>query len=343
MARSTRKWERLLTGKSDDPWSNIMPSPSGPRLSGRLVAESRPWEIFRALDHLGRRILFLVHNRASTSGVTLPKIAGLDVEARVRSEDDKGILSVTLENADNADIFTRFTDDIIETVAAAGDEVTAVQSFVGRTWKWHDLLKGGRKPTLSREVQLGLIGELWTLLNIIAPSRGLDTAVMGWRGSQRAPKDFELSDLCIECKARGAASRNKVRITSEHQLDDVSGHRVILLVHTFASSSKEDVGTLDLHEIVMQVRSAITSNAPQASNAFEAALEDAGHDDTHEYEVLVLHRAFDAYHVRDGFPRIVPGAFPDGPVEVAYDLPLADLSAFHMSERDFNDRLAGKD
>lgn len=332
-----------MTGKSDDPWADIPASPPGPRLNGRLVAESRPWEIFRALDHLGRRILFLVHARAATSGIALPKIAGLDVEARVRSEDDKGILSVTLENADDADIFTRFTDDIIETVAAASNEVTAVQSFVGRTWKWHALLKGGRKPTLSREVQLGLIGELWTLLNIIAPSRGLATAITGWRGSQRAPKDFELSDLCIECKARGAASRNKVRITSEHQLDDVSGHQVILLVHTLASTSKEDVGALDLHKIVGQVRSAITSDAPHASKAFETALEETGYDDTHEYDVIVLHRAFDAYRVRDGFPRIVPGVFPDGPIEVAYDLPLADLSPFHLSERDFNGLLAGKE
>lgn len=330
-----------LTGKSNDPWSDIPPSPPGPRLNGRLVAESRPWEIFRALDHLGRRILFLVHGRASFSGIALPKIAGIEVAARVRSEDDKGILSVTLENADDADIFTRFSDDIIETVSAAPDEVSAVQSFVGRTWKWHALLKGARKPTLSREVQLGLIGELWTLLYVIAPSRGLSTAVMGWRGSQRAPKDFELSDLCIECKARGAASRNKVRISSEHQLDDVTGHRVILLVHTFASASREDVGALDVHEAVERLRSAIISDAPHASKAFETALEETGYDDTHEYDMIVLHRACEAYHVRDGFPRIVPGVFPKGPIEVAYDLPLSELHAFRMSDNDFGVLLEG--
>ena len=331
-----------MTGKSNDPWSDIPASPSGPRLNGRLVAESRPWELFRALDHLGRRILFLVHARAAASGIVLPKLAGLDVESRVRSEDDKGILSVILENADDADIFTRLTDDIIETVAAARDEVTAVQSFIGRTWKWHALLKGGKKPTLSREVQLGLIGELWTLLNILAPSRGLASAVVSWRGSQRAPKDFELSDLCIECKARGAASRNKVRITSEHQLDDVPGHQLILLVHTFAFVGEDDVGALDLHEIVGQVRSAIASDAPHASKVFEVALEDAGHDDTHEYEVIVLHKAFDAYNVQSGFPRIIPGAFPEGPIEVTYDLPLAELSGFHIIESDFYARLGGE-
>lgn len=332
---------RLLTGKIEDPWSDIPTSPAGSKLNGRLVAESRPWEIFRAIDHLGRRTLFFVHSPASASGIALPKIAGLDVAARVRSEDNKGFLSVTLENADDADIFTRFSDDIIETVAEARDEVTAVQSFVGRTWKWHALLKGARKATLSREAQLGLIGELWTLLNVIAPARGLTTAVEGWRGSQGAPKDFELSDLCIECKARGAASRNKIRITSEHQLADVPGHEIYLLVHVFASAGADDVGAFDLCEIVRQTRSAISSGAPQVAKAFEAALDETGHDDTHEYEVVVLHRAFDAYRIADGFPRIVPGAFPDGPVEVAYDLPLTNLSPFHISDHGFTDLLSG--
>lgn len=331
-----------MTEKSDDPWSDIPTSAAGTRLNGRLVSESRPWEIFRALDHFGRRVLFLVHARASASGIALPKMAGLEVEARVRAEDNKAILSVTLENADDADIFTRFSDDIIGTVAGARDELTAVQSFIGRTWKWHSLLKGARKATLSREAQLGLVGELWTILHVIGPARGIAKAVEGWRGSQRAPKDFELSDICIECKARGAASRNKVRITSEHQLADVSGHEVILLVHIFASAGQEDVGSLDLHAIVAEIRAEIVLKAPQASKAFEAALDDAGHDDTHDYYVVVVHRAFEAYRVLDGFPRIVPGSYRDGPVEVAYDLPLAELFPFHLSERDFSLLLKGE-
>lgn len=330
-----------MTAKSDDPWSDIPTSPAGSRLNGRLVAESRPWEVFRALDHMGRRILFLVHDPASSSGIAIPTIAGLDVETRLRSDDNKTILSVALESSDNADIFTRLSDDMIETVAKAGDEPTAVQSFIGRMWKWHALLKGGRKPTLSRESQLGLIGELWTILHIIAPARGLSAAVEGWRGSQLAPKDFELSDLCIECKARGAATRNKIRITSEHQLADVPGHSLILLVHTFATATDDDIGSIDLHEIVRQARVAISSDAPQATKTFDTGLDDSGYDEAHEYEVSVLHRAVDAYQVVEGFPRIVPGSYPNGPIEVAYDLPLADITPFHLSQRDLNHLIAG--
>lgn len=330
-----------MTGKNDDPWSGIPTSPLGDGLNGRLIAECRPWQVFRALDHLGRRNLFLVHDPASATGIALPKIAGLEVEARSRVDDNCMVVLVTLENADDADIFTRLSDDMIAIIAEAGDELTAVQAFIGRLWKWHALLKGGRKPTLSREAQLGLIGELWTMLHVIAPARTLDQAVGGWRGAQRAPKDFELSDICIECKSRGASSRGKVRVTSEHQLADVSGHGLVLLIHTFASASTDDIGALDLHEIVRHVRASIESDAPQTAKGFETSLDDAGYDDAHEYEVIVLHRAVDAYRVTDGFPRIVPGAYPDGPMEVAYDLPLSDLAPFRLDEGDFDQLLAG--
>ena len=93
----------------------------------------------------------------------------------------------------------------MDVVSGASDESAAVSAFIERTWKWHDLLKGKRKPKLSREAQMGLIGELWTLMHLLAPAVGIGTAVAGWKGAEQAPKDFELSGVCIECKSRGAA------------------------------------------------------------------------------------------------------------------------------------------
>jgi putative PD-(D/E)XK family protein DUF4420 len=275
-------------------------------------------------------MLFLVHDPSAMSSSSLPKMAGLEVAAEVRAEDGKGILSVRLENDDDADIFARFCDDIVMTISAAGNEVTAVQAFIGRTWKWHALLKGARKKTLSREAQLGLIGELRTMSHGIAPVKGLGTALEAWRGPEGNPKDFELAGLCIECKARGASSRAKVRITSEHQLADVPGHQVVLIVHTFASANKDDTGALDLHGAVAALRSAVLSKRPDLRHTLVEKLEKAGYEDEHEYEVFALHRATDAFRVGEGFPRIVPGDYPEGPVEISYDLPLAKITPFEI-------------
>ncbi len=318
--------------KNEDPWHSVVSSPPGASITGHLVLESRPHEVFRARDALGRRVLFLVHDPASMSSTNLPKMAGLEVEADIRKDDGKAMLSVRLENQDDADIFARFCDDILMTVSKAADEVAAVQAFIGRTWKWHALLKGARKKTLSREAQLGLIGELHTMFNDIASIREVGTALDAWQGSDGAPKDFELAGLCIESKARGASSRAKVRITSEHQLADVPGHRVVLLVHTFASADKDEFGSRDLHGMVAGGRSELAADRPDLVQLFEEKLEDAGFDDEHEYDVCVSHRSTQAYSVEEGFPRIVPGNYPEGPAEVSYDLPLARITPFEISK-----------
>ncbi|MEP0961041.1 MAG: PD-(D/E)XK motif protein [Roseobacter sp.] len=316
--------------KSNDPWKDIPPSPAGSSVIGHLVLESRPHEVFRARDASGRRVLFLVHDPASMSSTSLPRMAGLEVEVEIRDNDGQAMLSVRLENQDDADIFARFCEDIVMTISNARDEISAVQAFLGRTWKWHALLKGARKKTLSREDQLGLIGELRTMSDTIRSVKGLGTALEAWRGSENAPKDFELAGLCIECKARGASSRGKVRISSEHQLADEPGQELVLLVHTFATADRDAVGAIDLHSLVSSIRSRVSSERPDLSQMLEEKLEEAGYEDEHEYDVIVVHKSTESYSVIEGFPRIVPGNYQEGPTEVSYDLPLAQISHFRI-------------
>lgn len=320
--------------KSDDPWKDIEASPDSSGLVGHLVLESRPHEVFRARDALGRRILFLVHDPASISSTSLPRMAGLELEAGVRKDDCKAMLSVRLENQDDADIFARFCDDIVKTVKGATNEATAVQAFIGRTWKWHALLKGARKKTLSRQNQLGLIGELHTMKDDIGLVKGIGIALEAWRGSEGAPKDFELSGLCVECKARGASSRSKVRITSEHQLADVPGQELVLLVHTFATAQTGEVGATDLHDMVSLIRSRVNAERPDLKLMLEEKLDEAGYENEHEYDVVALHRSTESYSVVEGFPRIIPGNYQKGPIEVSYDLPLDQILPFEIDNRE---------
>lgn len=318
--------------KNDDPWKDIEASIDSSGLIGHLVLESRPHEVFRARDSLGRRILFLVHDRASMSSTSLPKMAGLELEADLRKDDGKAMLSVRLEDQDDADIFARFCDDIVMTVKDAANETVAVQAFIGRTWKWHALLKGARKKTLSSSDQLGLIGELRTMNDDIGSVKGIGTALEAWRGPDGAPKDFELSGLCIECKARGASSRSKVRITSEHQLADVPGQKLVLLVHTFATVEKDEVGAMNLHEVVSLIRSKVELERPDLKLMLEEKLDEAGYENEHEYDVVALHKSTENYSVMEDFPRIVPGNYQEGPIEVSYDLPLAQILPFEIDK-----------
>lgn len=319
--------------RSPDPWEGIARPVPGRDLSARLVGEGGPHELFRARDPSGRRVLFLVHDRSSIAGRSLPKMAGLELTSNERVEDGRAVLALRLDGEEDAGIFARLCEDIIETVREAVDDPGAVDAFIGRTRRWHDLLKGSRRRMLGREEQLGLIGELHTLLHVLAPEVGIATAVSGWRGASGAPKDFELAGACIECKARTASSRAKVRITSEHQLADVPGHALVLLVHDFANAG-EGGGRpgMDPHDAVRAVREAISADAPDAMGLLDENLSEAGYGEEDAYEVRVVHLDSVAYAVDATFPRIVPGSFPAGPAEVSYDLPLLALEGFRIPD-----------
>lgn len=108
--------------------------------------------------------------------------------------------------------------------------------------------------------------------------------------------------------------------------------RLVLLVHTFASAEKDAADSTDLHVSVTNLRATVASERPDLERLLEEKLEEAGYDDEHEYEVTVCHRATESFSVDDGFPRIVPGDYPVGPVEISYDLLLAHIDPFKIAK-----------
>ncbi len=94
----------------------------------------------------------------------------------------------------------------------------------------------------------------------------------------------------------------------------------------------DEFGATDLHKSVSLIRSIVVSERPDLEQIFEEKLADAGYDDEHDYDVVVLHRSTESYSVTESFPRIVPGNYQEGPVEVSYDLPLAQIADFEIGK-----------
>ena len=78
----------------------------------------------------------------------------------------------------------------------------------------------------------------------------------------------------------------------------------------------------------------MASDRPDRVQQLEEKLEEAGFDDEHVYDVNVSHRSTQFFLVEEGFPRIVPSNYLDGPVEVSYDLPLAQIEPFQIGENE---------
>ena len=103
---------------------------------------------------------------------------------------DEGIyrLAITLEHEDLRDVFEVLAADIIDFVRPASTAITAISNAAKRLETWQACLRS-RRQALSREEQIGLMGEL-TVLRMLANQIGYRVAVESWEGPLDGIHDF---------------------------------------------------------------------------------------------------------------------------------------------------------
>jgi len=235
------------------------------------------------------------------------------------------ILFIRLRDATQATLFETLCRDVVRATEDATTEAEALDRTIGRTFRWHRLLRGGRLDALSPEEQKGLVGELrvldWLIFNI-----GAQAALTAWTGPSGAPKDFEFARDLIEVKARRAAAQPYVKISNEHQLASVPGRRLWLAV--LAVDRVQPPHGATLTEVVEELGGRILASAPGAMLDWELHLADAGFDPVHDYSPWRWINSEPEFHaVLDAFPRIATPV-PVGVSSVTYALALSAIAPF---------------
>lgn len=254
----------------------------------------------------------------------LPKLRSLDVRYRLLNGGQALVLSLTDRSL--SDTFVTLCLDVVRAGEGGSDVDQALSLALHRTRRWHYLLRGGMSEELSVEEQRGLVAEL-TFLRSVVGAKGPEFAVEGWKGPEGASKDFEFPKACVEVKARRAAAKPYIAISSEDQLADVPGARLFLNVTDVTSAVKGE--GLALHEHVGMV-SALLMHSPFALSRFEDLLASVGYDAAHRYEdrrwAVGADRVFE---VSEGFPRLV-SPMPVGVANVRYSIALSACMPFEF-------------
>lgn len=317
---------------SEDPWKNILRPEQESRISSRRVDPSLRWDIYWAVDVDSRCLLVFQHTSGSSSRNRLPNIRGLEVETRVLHETDKILLIVRLKENEQREIFQRLCNDLVSVTRLAHSEEEAVERFLGRTWRWHRLLRGGGDARLSDAEQKGLIGELHFMRNHLFPTIGVRAALRSWTGPLLAPKDFEVGRVCIEVKSRRGAAKPFVSISSEHQLDRRGIDSLFLQVFEVTSSSGEEKRSNTVTEIARNVLEEVRSYDENAVEIFEERLAAVGFDWNDDYsDKRWLQGSEYLFELVEGFPSIAPGMYPAGVSGVRYSVSLPDCEQFRSS------------
>ena len=312
----------------DDPWSSITPPIRRSLISARRVTQSTPWGLYWAVDAERNPLLILQHRKGARRAGRLPAFRGLRVEVLPADQGSDERILIRLTDREQRDIFLRFCRDIVDSTILAVTEEQATERFLARTWRWHRLLQGGRDRRLGDEEQKGLIGEMLVLERHLLPTLGAVDAVRCWTGPLGTPRDFEISRLHIETKAR-SSSIPRVSISSELQLEASSADTVVLHVTEVAIATEITEDACTLTDIAKRVRSSIAEHGMEAVEFFEERLDAVGFDWTGDYsDKLWVVTGESLYEVREGFPRITPSMFPAGVLNVRYAVSLPDCEAF---------------
>lgn len=319
---------------SDTPWSGLEVG----KTDTRRVSASARWNWFWAVMPRADVALVLQLNELPKPAPDLPKLRNLEI--RFQTLPGGPILYIRLKDSAQLELFETLCRDVMAAGGLAETEPEALERAIGRTFRWHYLLRGGKPEVLSEEAQKGLIGEIEVLKLLIA-ALGARPALSAWTGPSGAPKDFELRSDCIEVKARRGASQPFVRITSEHQLADVPERRLWLGV--LAVDKVQPPHGRTLTERVDEVTDLLERTEPSAIMDWDLHLADAGYDALHDYAHWRWIVSTPEFHaVTDGFPRIA-APVPLGVAGVTYALALSACTPFRTDWEEVRAGLAEED
>ncbi len=146
-----------------------------------------------------------------------------------------------------------------------------------------------------------------------------------WCGPDGLHQDFVFGNTAVEVKTLSGRERSTVRISSEDQLESLTDN-LFLLVYRL-SEMPDSERALSLNGLVHQIEGELTD--PVSIEGLLSRLAAYGYVELQEYdkpEFLVS--AEHAYHVKDGFPRLVRSGLPDGLTRLSYEIEIEKIGAF---------------
>ena len=285
----------------------------------QLVDATHPLHWYVGYSAEGCRTLMLI---AGTRSSKLQTSRSIEVSQRQRPQDGKWTLSFDLLLSDQSDVFALFCSDIIEFSRSCTMESEGLRLVEKRWTQWNLLLQKQKKSLLSYSEQLGLIGELYTIIDLVQSGEEPDNVISAWIGPEGSDRDFDFSETWYEIKTTGPASQT-VTISSLEQLDsNLPGHLRIVRADK-CSPERTDGITLD--SLVLDVKAVIGSSL-SALAAFDDKLMSLGYlaESAYSSQKFFI-SGFTSYRVDKTFPKILRTNIAPEIVSLRYDISIAAI------------------
>lgn len=295
--------------------------PLGERLSAERVRNWAGGPVLVALDSEGSRHLLVRVD--PNHEIKLPRaVAGLTTNVRrlhPSGEPDASWVDLTSSEKAWHRPFCGLCADVISELPSEGPPNPAAMFAVLERWRrfWDT-----RSDGLTRDEQVGLVGELWLLLEWLPHLSA--SAITAWQGPLRGRHDFVSPTTSVEVKTTRTATGPVVhRVARLDQLDAPgTGLLYVLSLRAIA----DPLGQASLDNLLLRARVAAATVSATCTALLEhrlAALGVTPADDGRYTQPLRIAQQ-ELYRVDPNFPRLIPNSFPNGlpggVVDVAYSL-----------------------
>ncbi len=277
-----------------------------------------------------KSIAFLI----STKSIDISSLSDLkDITSEIipdETDKDKSLILISLADNSLSSIFAVLCEDLFKTVSDIEQELVLIQTLQNRFIQWKELFILAKGPGLSLEKQIGLFGELYLLKKLFLHT-GLFAEILSiWTGPEKGIRDFEKNNSAIEVKTTHTHNHQKIRISSERQLDTAL-LQYLFLFHLSIEKRNSDENTLNT--IVEEIYSILGHNK-LLGNILKRKLISAGYFDHHQsiyQNMSFLIREEDFYKIEKSFPRIEEKELMKGVGDVKYSIILTSDTEKHKT------------
>jgi len=282
--------------------------------------------------------------RVSTKLIDISSLSDLkDIVSEIipdETDKDKSLIIISLADNSLSSIFAVLCEDLFQAVSTTDQELVLIQVLQNRFIQWKELFVMAKGSGLTLEKQIGLFGELYLLKRLFLQTGLFAEILFIWTGPETGIRDFEKDNCAIEVKTTHTHNHQKIRISSERQLDTTL-LQYLFLFHL--SIEKRNSNENTLNTIVEEIYSILGQNK-LLGNILKRKLISAGYFDHHKpiYQnssFLIREEAF--YKIENSFPRIEEKDLMKGVGDVKYSIILT--SETEQYRANFNDVLQNLD
>jgi hypothetical protein len=261
------------------------------------------------------------------------QVAGLEIWFENVAFNGQKVPSLLLRPklSENLEVFYSLADHLVSVIAKDSELEPSAESLESVIDKWVKFWSKQR-PDVSREMLLGLLGELIALDEVL-DLEGATHSI--WEGPKGSPQDFRGTLDSLEVKVQGTHAGpiiHKINGLLQLQIPE-QGKLFVLSLRVKLGAN----GAYAFDDLVDRVSGLALFSSPDAKTFFGKALESAGYTrnlpvDFTRYDVIEK----GVYEVVEGFPRLTKENITLDPrvMDVTYSVDFSGAGEFLLPESD---------